>query len=323
MLAERPWILLAVAGYVLVLWIIGRARRAASRRRGISPERLAPFDHRGFLDELQEIYEAGLEPAGPRAEAASQAEAVPALFPLLGTAPAWLRPDVWEAGRLDWVMAPVGRAQALVAEGRDADVDALVEAGQETEIDQQLASLGVHFFMVRLYRGDLDGATAVLKRLPVWTRDRISVRVVDKHLAQLALLRGAGDARPARYVKEARKAIERAGGGSRYADSGTRALWGHLALLHGRSLVFEDLVLLQVDRAIRKGLSENRSSAMLYYELAHCCLWRGRTDEAVDHLARALYFAGGDPFYARPILDAPEIARIKPALVRQAQARVN
>lgn len=326
MLRDRPWILLAVAGYVVILWIVHRFRRRGARRRGLTPERLSAFDHRGFLDDLKEIYEAALGPDGEEREGAPVPEGTgklpPKLAERLGAPPAWLRPDVWERGSLAWAAEPVRRARDRAAAGRDAEVDGCVEAGQDPEVDQQLAALGIHFFVVRLYGGDLDGAARVLRRLPTWTRDRISVRVVDKHLAGLAALRAEAEERAGPHVREARRAIARAGGGGRYADGGTRALWAHLSLRHGRSLLFEEIVLFQVDRAIRKGLSENRSSPLLYYELAHCCLWRGRTEEAVEHLARALYFAGRDPFYARPILDSPEVARLKPALVRQARTRL-
>ncbi len=321
----RPLILLIVLLYLLALWVTRRLRRARFRKKGLPPEGLSEFDHAGFLDELSEIYEAGL-PAEETKQVRSRAKgeaSVSSASKIFSQLPSWFREDVWSSESAGVLPGQVLRARELIEDGKEREVDSLVEDGQEPEVDQAFASLGIHFFVKRLCAGDLDGAESVMRMLPSWTRDRISWRIAEKHAAQIELLRAmVGGSGAKKGVKKARQAIRRAGGGGRYADTGTLALWAHLTLVHGRNILLEELLLLRVDYALRKGLSQNSSSPLLFYELAHCCLWRSRQDEAIDHLARALFFSGGSSFYTRPILESPVIARIKPALVKQARARV-
>lgn len=320
---SRPlWILLVVTGYVVVLVVSHRLRLLKARKGGIPGARFAPFDHRTVLDELEELYRAGL-PAGA-GEGAVYTER-PALPPV-GVPVPWLRPDVWEGEGAEGEDPVTAKARTRMRGGHDGQVEALVDPTQDARVDQQLTSLGLHHFLRRLYGGDLDGAEGILGRLPAWTNGRISQRVVDKHLAQVSLLRAQlakarGTAGVRAHASRARRLVGRAGATTSFADPGARALWVHVQLAYRLDVFNLDLLLFRADRLLRKALADHRTEPILYYELALACALRGKSEEAVDHLARALYYAGGDAFYLQAVLDIPEVARIKPALVKQARER--
>ena len=219
----------------------------------------------------------------------------------------------------------MAEAAKRVAGGHDAQVDALVEPGQPAALDQQFTSLGIHHFLLRLYRDDLEGAARLMRRLPAWSNGRISSRISDKYLGQILYLqaesaRREGGAGRYKLAGQARRRLESAGATQPFAEPGTRSLWCHLVLVYFTHALNQEVNHFRVDRLVRRGLSENQTSALLFYELAHVCTHRGKTEEAVDHLARALYYARGEPFYLRAVLDAPEVERVKPALVAQVKS---
>lgn len=72
-------------------------------------------------------------------------------------------------------------------------------------------------------------------------------------------------------------------------------------------------------RELRRALSLWPDSAPGHLVRAHLEAWLGHGEAAADHLARALFYAKGDPFYARPIVASPCIARLRPALDQQAR----
>ncbi len=313
----RPlWILLVTLGYGLAVLLWHRLKLHWARRDGVPLSRFEPFDHRTLLEELRPLYEAGL-PGGeatrrrPRGESAA-----------LGDPVDWLS-TAWDAMDPKRLPDPVARALAALRAGEIASAGAGVTPTQARRIDQALTSLGLHFFLDALYALRLDEAEAILERLPEWTNRKISPRLVDKYRAQIALLRAerSKGRQRRRAAAAARRAILRAGGGEVFAEPGTRALWSHVLLryfTHGLNLEWR---LFQVDRGLRKSLAEHRSAAILYYELAYAAAYRGHSAAAVDHLARALFYAKGDVFYVRAILDAPEVQRIKPVLVEQVRAQ--
>lgn len=319
-MTKPVWISLLAGGYLLFLLLNHRFRIWRAKRAGLPPARLSGFDHRSLLDELQELYEAGLPEdvgEGARIEV-SRAE--------LGVCVAWLRVDFWEAKGLVVRSEALRNARDRVRDGHDAQVGEFSEPGQPAAVDQQFASLGIHFFVRRLYAGDLVGADRLLRHLSGWTNGRISPRIVDKHRAQIAFLqaesqRNSGGNDSYKHAARARKLLRRAGATQSYAEPGARALWAHTVLVYFTHPLNLEFALFRTDRLLRRGLSENNNSPLLFYELAHACAHRGRTDEAVDHLARALYFSNGARFYLRPVLEVPEIARIKPALVAQVRAQ--
>jgi len=96
------------------------------------------------------------------------------------------------------------------------------------------------------------------------------------------------------------------------------ALAPHLLTLR-LSLAWMELEEFAARRALRKALAVHPAAPALHLVGAHLEAKLGHPDAAVDWLARALYYANGDPFYARPIAASPYIARRRPALDLQAR----
>jgi hypothetical protein len=74
-------------------------------------------------------------------------------------------------------------------------------------------------------------------------------------------------------------------------------------------------------RRLRRGLAIDPRSSILHYTLAYLHAVRGEGDRCLDAAAKAFYFAGGDRFYARPILESPWVAGARPALVREVREK--
>lgn len=318
------WILLVTSGYLVLLFVSHRVRLARARSRGIPASRFAPFDHRTLLEELSEVYEAGLPSERPAPDAPA-APPEPARKDL-GRPVTFLRPDVWESDDAAGLSEVAIEARSRVRAGDEASVAEIVDVAQSPADSQALASLGIHAFLERLYAGELDAAARVLSLLPAWTNGLLSPRLVEKHLAQIAYLRGEGagtarDRRAYRHLAEARRRIARAGAGGGFADPGTLALSAHLELRHYTHALNLEWQLVRVGRRLKRALAEHPASAILFYEMALYSAIRGKGEDAVDHLARALYYARGEAFYLSAVIDVPEVARMKPALVHQARAR--
>ncbi|HWV37624.1 MAG TPA: hypothetical protein VN033_04000 [Vulgatibacter sp.] len=77
---------------------------------------------------------------------------------------------------------------------------------------------------------------------------------------------------------------------------------------------------LRARRWLRKALARHPDAPSLHLVRAHLEASLGNAEGAADQLARALYYAKGDPFYARPIVASPAMARLRPALDAQARA---
>ncbi|HEY0840511.1 MAG TPA: hypothetical protein VGD74_10030 [Vulgatibacter sp.] len=75
-----------------------------------------------------------------------------------------------------------------------------------------------------------------------------------------------------------------------------------------------------VRRALRRALARHPDAPAPHLVRAHLEASLGNAEAAADQLARALYYARGDAFYARPIVASPAMARLRPALVSQARA---
>lgn len=73
-------------------------------------------------------------------------------------------------------------------------------------------------------------------------------------------------------------------------------------------------------RRLRQALSRHPEAPALHLVRAHLESSLGNAEAAADQLARALYYAKGDPFYALPIVASPAVARLRPALDSQARA---
>ncbi|RMG11554.1 MAG: hypothetical protein D6729_17830 [Deltaproteobacteria bacterium] len=312
------WIALVTVVYLVAVLLWHRVRLWRARRGGLPLDRFRPFDHRGVLDELRPLYEAGLpDPEAPRYTPEPAAAAQP-----FGEPVEWLS-SAWASAAPERLPDPVAHALRALRRGEIEEAGAKVLPTQPREVDQALTSLGLHHFLEALYAGRISEAASVLAKLPAWTNRKISARVVDKHLAQLALAEAEASSggRARRAARRARVHVLRAGGGEVFADPGTRGLWSHVLLRHFTHFLNLEWRHVQIDRGIRKSLAENRTSPILYYELAHCAAHRGKGEEAVDHLARALFYAKGDPFYVRAILETPEVGRLKPILAEQVRTQ--
>ena len=77
---------------------------------------------------------------------------------------------------------------------------------------------------------------------------------------------------------------------------------------------------LSARRRLRRALARHPEAPSLHLVRAHLEASLGNVEGAADQLARALYYAKGDPFYARPIVASPAMARLRPALDAQARA---
>lgn len=72
-------------------------------------------------------------------------------------------------------------------------------------------------------------------------------------------------------------------------------------------------------RRLARQLHQSPRDPALHYEEAHLHAARAEGEPCLDALARALYFSGGETFYARPLLDSPWAAKSRPSLVEKAR----
>jgi len=75
-----------------------------------------------------------------------------------------------------------------------------------------------------------------------------------------------------------------------------------------------------VRRHLRRALHRYPQAPVLHLVRAHLSAVLGDGPGATDWLARALYYARGDLFYARPIAASAYVARVRPALAAQARS---
>ncbi|MGC4116592.1 MAG: hypothetical protein QM765_18875 [Myxococcales bacterium] len=68
---------------------------------------------------------------------------------------------------------------------------------------------------------------------------------------------------------------------------------------------------------LRNALKRFGDLPFLYLSLAHAQALLGRHGEALDELGRALYYARGDRFYERAVLEDGFVWRTRPALAAQ------
>lgn len=135
--------------------------------------------------------------------------------------------------------------------------------------------------------------------------------------ARLADASPAGPART-KLAAEALVPLHRVGGLA--LESPT---WSVLAAhLEIQSLSFWNMerAELVVRRALRRALARHPDAPGPHLVRAHLEASLGNAEAAADQLARALYYARGDAFYAKPIVASPSMARLRPALNAQARA---
>ena len=277
--------------YLLWVFVRYRVRLFQRQRSGPLLSLLRRFDYRAVLAELEPLYTSGLPPGSAVRSPGHDSHMAPSFF----------RESPWE--RTD-----------LTAH---SELLRRLRAGQTPEVepsDASLVSLLVHSFIRRLVQGDMDGAEAVARLLPPEHSFRL------KALASLARAERAEATRDQRGMfRSASVAQSFTEAALSYAPD-SRAL--HYLAAHVRLTYFTHAVNLEweVSRAragLRRAAEGARAPACFHHALAHAAALVGQQDESVDELARALYYAQADPFYARPILESPYVARVRPALVAE------
>lgn len=157
---------------------------------------------------------------------------------------------------------------------------------------------------------ELEGLAAARPEL----RDRL-IEALQR--AQLADAVPPGPAR----IEAAHKALAslRRVGGLALEAPGWSGLAAHLDVQRLSFWSMEEAEL-RARRRLRRSLARHPEAPSLHLVRAHLEASLGNVESAADQLARALYYAKGDPFYARPIVASPAMARLRPALDAQARA---
>lgn len=278
---------LLAAAYIAAMFVLYRLRVYRRRATGPCVDLLRRFDYRAVWDEL-----APATPAGGGAPAPGSDSA---------TAPRFYATSPWE----------LPEPPALKAE-RDAllrgvvpDVDARAP---------EAASLFVHFAIRAIFAGDLDRAEALAERLEEGQAGRLLATVDLARAERAASVRDHAAARA-----DALKALERvrALAVREPETAGTAYLAAHVQLAWlTHELNLEPSVAVTSWR-LRRALRAFGEKPFLYLCLAHAQALLGRHGEALDELGRAVYYARGDRFYARAILEDAFVWRARPALAAQ------
>jgi hypothetical protein len=277
---------LLATGYLVVMFVLHRIRLRHCHTNGPSLDLLRRFDYRALWDELL--------PDEPQPGAPAPCADAPA-------APRAYAQSPWELER-----PPSHR------ELRDA-----LLGGSCPEIDPgdaQARWLGCHFAIRRVLLGDLDGAAALAARLPSIDSQRMLASIDLARAERRQAVRDRAGAR--RAVLSALARAE----GSRESSAGLSYLSAHLRLAWLTDEINLEQSALGTLVRLRRALRRFGERPCLHYAKAHAEALLGRHEEALDELGRALYFSQGDPFYARPILECPFVARERPALFAQCRA---
>jgi len=128
--------------------------------------------------------------------------------------------------------------------------------------------------------------------------------------------------RPAAARKAAFAAFEAVGQCRRRtgASRGLDYLSLHLRVAWLTNAVNLEFSLFGALRGLKQAIHRWGDAPELHFSKAHAQALLGRHDEALDEIGRALYYARGDAFYARPILEHPFVKQARPALYAQCKA---
>ena len=178
--------------------------------------------------------------------------------------------------------------------------------------EPELAWLFAHFAVRRIFEGDLDAAEAIAERLDDARSARLLATIDLARAERAAQANDPAGARAAALGALTR--IEKLdSAGSSYLASHVRLVW----LTHEGNL---ELSATWAILSLRRALRRFGDLSFLYLALAHAQALLGRHQEALDEMGRALYYARGDAFYARAILDDGFVWRTRPALASQCRA---
>ncbi|WP_373047910.1 hypothetical protein [Vulgatibacter sp.] len=297
--------LLTVAGsYAGYLLALRRVRVYRGRKAGPSLELLRRYDHVALAGELSPVRAADDTTAtGPRL--------VPVPSGPVGTLPA-----IW--AEAPWSFAAPTRLAAAREElllGLPAE--AAAQAAGQGAPPEAVRSLFTWAFLHRLFGGELAMAREIAEALR--TLDPGAGSLVHRLLARLEAVRaevepGATEAAAAAGLEHLRRGAVR-GLPAPPAEAG---LVAHFEVL--RLTLWElEWRELAVRRQLRRAQARHPQAPVLHLVRAHLAAVLGDGPGAADHLARALYYARGDAFYARPVAASPYLARVRPALVAEAR----
>lgn len=297
-MAQAELLALVAASYAVTLFAIHRVGMARRRARGPDLRRLRRFDARVLLADLEPVYRAGLpdEPPAPVAWP-QRVEAPP---PIAATSP-------WESPAL---LTLRSQRDALFA---GEPVNAVPGAA--------FASLVVHAWGRALARGEPEQAIAIAEAVdessPALAAKLAAYAQIER--CDRAVARGSG--REAyRAAAQAVRALERAGARHSDADLSSRYLCVYLKLMHLTNAWNLELGAFAAVRRLRRAIRDAGHAPCLYLLLAYARAVSGRSEDAVDELGRAIYYARGDAFYAAPALEDEFVAKLRPALVAQCRA---
>lgn len=300
-----PALIAVGASYAAYLLGWRRVRVAQGRRKGPELRALALYDHRALARESASL--------GPDQAMAGGARLVPvpvagALGPL---------PEPWASA--GWNFA----RPSVLSESRDLLLLGLTEEAAlraSSSAPSDVASLFCWAFFFRLFSGESERALAVAEAyasIPGRSPD-VAARLLVQGLSFRAESLPPGGDREAVATRALQvwRSLE--------APCGSPALSGlrpHLEILR---LGWWNLEIgeWQVRRHLRRALTKHPEAPVLHLIKAHLAAVLGEGQRAADHLAKALYYARGDSFYALPIVNSPYLSLSRPTLAARARALV-
>lgn len=303
---KLPALLLVVGSYAGYLLAWRRVRVARGRRQIEGAELLRHYDHAALAAELGEVCAADdTAAAGPRV--------APIPVGPLGALPA-----PW--AEAPWTREAPGRLRGARDELlRGLPAEAAAAAAVEGAPPAAIRSLFTWACLHRLFGGELAAAAECAASLvlldpgaaPLGHRLLARVETVRAELEKPGPAREAACTRALDHLRRGREGGDLPGP----AELGLRA---HLEVLR---LSFWDLEWreLVARRLLRAALALHPAAPPLHLVRAELAAALGDPAGAADHLARALYYARGAPFYAGPIAAAPWVARVRPALAAEAR----
>ncbi len=292
-------IALVGASYGTTLFAVHRMGVWRRRAEGPDLRRLRRFDLRVLLRDLEPVYRAGL----PREAAAPVQWPTPAAWGAEPLAPA----SPWESPTL-----------SALRNSRDA-----LFAGEAVEAlpGPEFISLAIHAWLRALAHGEAAKSRAAAVTLADSSPTIAAKLSAFTDLVEADRLRNRGEAGAGyRLASRAASNLRRLGSRASDADLSSRYLDAFLRLAHLTNGWNLEVSVYSCVRFLRRSISEVGHDPCLYLALALAAALVGRSEEAVDELGRAVYYAQGDPFYSALALQDDYVARIRPALVAQCRA---
>lgn len=298
-----PALVAVGASYIAYLLGWRRIRVAQGRRKGPALQALARYDHRALAVELAAtLAPANLEAAGSR------------IVPIPTGTPLGPMPEPWATA--PWAFAK----PSALADARDALLLGVVEEAVTRSTGAPAALVASLFgwaFCFRVFSGEADRALAVANAYAALPGHRGDV--ANRLLAQAHSLfaEGLGPGRE----REVQATLGLARWKALEKPSASPALSGlgpHLEILR---LGWWNLEIGEwtTRRRLRRALSRFPDAPVLHLIRAHLAASLGEGQRAADHLAKALYYARGDTFYARPIVESPWLSFSRPTLAARAR----